>query len=153
MLGLAVPVAGLRPGAALPASLAAWLRHMNRRAPAGASLTLAREARRYALRALPALEGQGWLLYVGERAAGTTMTVSQPPASTSADAMLTLSRREREVLDWVSAGKSDTQAAAILGISVRTVQKHLEHVYVKLGVEGRTAAAMRVRDAQRGTRV
>jgi DNA-binding CsgD family transcriptional regulator len=40
---------------------------------------------------------------------------------------------------------SDAQAAAILGISVRTVQKHLEHIYEKLGVEGRTAAVMRVR--------
>ena len=40
-----------------------------------------------------------------------------------------LSRREREVLDWVAAGKSDAQAAAIRGISVRTVQKHLEHIY------------------------
>jgi DNA-binding NarL/FixJ family response regulator len=43
----------------------------------------------------------------------------------------------------VAAGKSDAQAAAILGISVRTVHKHLEHIYEKLGVEGRTAAVMR----------
>jgi DNA-binding CsgD family transcriptional regulator len=53
-----------------------------------------------------------------------------------------LSPREGDVLAWVRAGKSDAQVAAILGISVRTVQKHLQHIYVKLGVEGRTAAVM-----------
>jgi len=38
---------------------------------------------------------------------------------------------------------SDAQIAAILHISARTVQKHLQHSYEKLGVESRTAAAMR----------
>jgi DNA-binding CsgD family transcriptional regulator len=54
-----------------------------------------------------------------------------------------LTPREEEVLRWVAAGKTDLQVAAILGTSVRTVQKHLENAYVKLGVENRTAAAMR----------
>ena len=53
-----------------------------------------------------------------------------------------LTPREREILQWVGAGKSDAQIAAILGLSARTVQKHLENSYVKLGVENRTAAAM-----------
>jgi hypothetical protein len=43
----------------------------------------------------------------------------------------------------VAAGKSDRQIGAIVGVSHRTVQKHLEHAYVKLGVENRTVAAMR----------
>ena len=47
------------------------------------------------------------------------------------------------MLRWVAAGKSDAQIGAILGISARTVQKHLQNVYDKLGVENRTAAAMR----------
>jgi DNA-binding CsgD family transcriptional regulator len=54
-----------------------------------------------------------------------------------------LTAREREVLRWVAAGKSDAQIGAILRISARTVQKHLQNVYDKLGVESRTAAAMR----------
>lgn len=54
-----------------------------------------------------------------------------------------LTRREREVLDWVCAGKCNRDIAAILGVSRRTVEKHLEHIYIKLGVETRTAAAMR----------
>jgi DNA-binding CsgD family transcriptional regulator len=55
-----------------------------------------------------------------------------------------LSRRERDVLHWVAAGKTDSDIGAILGISTRTVHKHLQHVYDKLGVETRTAAVMRV---------
>jgi DNA-binding CsgD family transcriptional regulator len=55
-----------------------------------------------------------------------------------------LTAREAEVLRWVAAGKSDAQIGAILGASPRTVQKHLQRVYEKLGVEGRTAAAMRL---------
>ena len=39
--------------------------------------------------------------------------------------------------------RTDAEIAALLSISPRTVQKHLEHVYVKLGVETRTAAVMR----------
>ena len=86
--------------------------------------------------ALPEAAGGGWLPCIGEKSADS------PPAHA---AMAALTPREREILDRVAAGKSDAQAAAILGISVRTVGKHLEHVCVKLGVEGRTAAVMRAR--------
>src|SRR5438874_11146561 len=58
-----------------------------------------------------------------------------------------LTTREAEVLNWVAHGKTDAQIAAILGTSTRTVQKHLQNVYAKLGVENRTAAAMRARRA------
>ncbi len=44
---------------------------------------------------------------------------------------------------WLSRGKTDAEIAALLGVSPRTVHKHLEHIYVKLGVETRTAAVMR----------
>lgn len=54
-----------------------------------------------------------------------------------------LTVREREVLDWLGAGKTDKDIGAILTISPRTVQKHLQRVYEKLGVETRTAAVMR----------
>lgn len=54
-----------------------------------------------------------------------------------------LTAREREVLDWLGAGKTDKDIAAILTISPRTVQKHLQRIYEKLGVETRTAAVMR----------
>ncbi len=54
-----------------------------------------------------------------------------------------LTAREAEVLTWVAAGKVNRDIAAILGASVRTIEKHLEHAYEKLGVETRTAAVMR----------
>ncbi len=52
-----------------------------------------------------------------------------------------LTQREVEVLMWVARGKTNKDIAEILGMSPRTVNKHLEHIYVKLGVETRTAAA------------
>lgn len=60
---------------------------------------------------------------------------------------LGLTRREAEVLAWVAEGKSDAAIATILGLSVRTVNKHLEHIYAKLGVESRSAAAARAYQA------
>jgi DNA-binding CsgD family transcriptional regulator len=54
-----------------------------------------------------------------------------------------LTPREREVLEWLAAGKTNREIATIVGASPRTVEKHLERVYEKLGVETRTAAAMR----------
>lgn len=54
-----------------------------------------------------------------------------------------LTRREMEVLSWVTDGKTNTEIGVILSTSPRTVQKHLEHIFKKLGVETRTAAAVR----------
>ena len=52
-----------------------------------------------------------------------------------------LTQKEAEVLYWVTQGKTSKDIGDILGSSPRTVNKHLEHVYEKLGVETRTAAA------------
>jgi DNA-binding NarL/FixJ family response regulator len=52
-----------------------------------------------------------------------------------------LTQREAEVLLWVSYGKSSSDISDVLAISPRTVQKHLERIYEKLGVETRSAAA------------
>ena len=52
-----------------------------------------------------------------------------------------LTLREAEVLYWVAKGKTNRDIGDILGSSPATVKKHLEHVYEKLGVETRTAAA------------
>jgi DNA-binding NarL/FixJ family response regulator len=62
-----------------------------------------------------------------------------PAPSRLASAALT--PREVEVLSWVSKGKTNRDVAEILGMSPRTVNKHLEHVFEKLGVETRSAAA------------
>lgn len=54
---------------------------------------------------------------------------------------LSLTPRESEVLAWLAEGKSNRDIAEILGLSARTVTKHMEQILQKLGVENRTAAA------------
>ena len=54
---------------------------------------------------------------------------------------LQLTQREAEVLTWIAHGKSNRDIGDILGISPRTVNKHLEQIFTKLGVENRTSAA------------
>ena len=56
---------------------------------------------------------------------------------------LSLTGREADVLVWISRGKANREISEILGISPRTVNKHLETVFEKLGVENRAAAAAR----------
>ena len=74
----------------------------------------------------------------GARAAwGVPSAVQNPPGDHP------LTTREREVLQWLSSGKTDRDIAQILAISPRTVHKHLQRIYEKLGVETRTAAVMR----------
>ena len=55
--------------------------------------------------------------------------------------MASLTPRETEVLSWLAKGKTNRDIADILGMSHRTVNKHLEHIFEKLGVETRAAAA------------
>jgi DNA-binding response OmpR family regulator len=69
------------------------------------------------------------------------------PAEFSSE--LGLTTREGEVLSWLSKGKTNRDIAQILGLSPRTVDKHLEQIYAKLGVENRTAAAAIAANASR----
>jgi DNA-binding response OmpR family regulator len=71
--------------------------------------------------------------------AGTTGRPADPDASRLEEAALT--PRETEVLAWLAKGKTNRDIAEILGMSHRTVNKHLEHIFEKLGVETRAAAA------------
>jgi DNA-binding response OmpR family regulator len=54
-----------------------------------------------------------------------------------------LTHRESEVLLWIAKGKANRDIGEILGLSSRTVNKHLEQIYSKLGVENRASAAVR----------
>jgi DNA-binding CsgD family transcriptional regulator len=54
---------------------------------------------------------------------------------------LDLTKREAEVLLWVSQGKRNAEIAAILGTRVKTITKHLERIFQKIDVETRTSAA------------
>jgi len=55
-----------------------------------------------------------------------------------------LTAREAEILMWVSRGKTNKEVGLILDTSPRTVNKHLEHIFEKLGVPTRTAAVAKV---------
>jgi DNA-binding NarL/FixJ family response regulator len=55
---------------------------------------------------------------------------------------LGLTQRQAEVLYWIANGKANRDIALILDMSPRTVNKHLEQIFLKLGVENRTSAAV-----------
>ena len=55
---------------------------------------------------------------------------------------LSLTSREAEVLYWLTLGKTNRDISTILGLSPRTVNKHLEQVFQKMGVDNRTSAAV-----------
>lgn len=82
---------------------------------------------------------------LGEVGLGETMWLLEVRAADEASpsrlASASLTPRETEVLSWVAKGKTNRDIAEILGMSPRTVNKHLEHVFEKLGVETRAAAA------------
>lgn len=79
----------------------------------------------------------------------TRETSSDSPAEFSKE--LGLTSREGEVLSWLSKGKTNRDIAQILELSPRTVDKHLEQIYAKLGVENRTAAAAVANASQRNS--
>jgi DNA-binding response OmpR family regulator/DNA-binding CsgD family transcriptional regulator len=89
--------------------------------------------------------GRFALHYLGRPAAGehllrlTRENVERPRSELRKE--LGLTTREAEVLSWLSNGKTNRDIAQILGLSPRTIDKHLEQIYAKLGVENRTAAA------------
>jgi CheY-like chemotaxis protein/DNA-binding CsgD family transcriptional regulator len=126
-----------------PPEVIAWVAREGLRRRVGAdpqSLTVARGARRitFTLHAMPdeTLEDSSdgeWLVVMRE---------SDDAAVVEAVALACkLTAREAEVLYWVVKGKTNRDIGDILGTSPRTITKHLEHVFEKLGVETRTAAA------------
>jgi len=85
---------------------------------------------------------QEWLVVLREE--------NDASAIESLIAAFRLTQREAEVLYWVTLGKTSRDIGDILGSSPRTVNKHLEHVFEKLGVETRTSAANLAMSKMRG---
>jgi len=120
----------------VPASVLAWLRAEAAVAAQGReprTLSVEKDERQLVL-ALQQRTGDDDLLIVMREVsdAAVVQTLVQS---------LKLTLREAEVLYWVAKGKTNRDIGDILGSSPATVKKHLERVYVKLGVETRTAAA------------
>ncbi len=81
---------------------------------------------------------------IGDSAGDWLIIMQEVSASSVIESMalgFKLTPKEAEVLYWVVKGKTNRDIGDILGSSPMTVKKHLEHVFVKLGVETRTAAA------------
>ncbi len=119
---------------ALPAPLLDWLQDIeNGRADAKPPSTSFLSNDQLRLQFMGKLAANEFLLRIAKDTSPDT------PAQFSKD--LGLTAREGEVLSWLSKGKANRDIAQILGLSPRTVDKHLEQIYAKLGVENRTAAA------------
>jgi DNA-binding NarL/FixJ family response regulator len=83
---------------------------------------------------------RNWLVKGGlaERMAGR----GRPPSRVAGTSEL--SQRELEILNLIAAGRSNKEAAAMLGISVNTVRVHVHDIFRKLGITSRTQAALHV---------
>ena len=82
----------------------------------------------------------------GEEAAGHILLLLEelpPPAEPALLMRLGLTAREAEVLFWIAHGKTGAEIASILDTTLATVKKHTEHLFDKLGVDSRTAAALK----------
>jgi DNA-binding NarL/FixJ family response regulator len=119
-------------GTATPAPLAKWLGGLAA-GQAPQPLTIIRGAARLIFNAADVHSSEQWTIVLREE--------SDTARVQALMALFRLTQRESEVLHWVIQGKTNRDIADILGMSPRTVNKHLEHVFEKLGVETRTAAA------------
>ncbi|MCS0582165.1 response regulator transcription factor [Massilia pinisoli] len=115
-------------GAGTPAQLAAWLATVPTQ-----PLTVIRGSARLVFTAADTRSSEQWMIVLREE--------SDTARVQALMALFRLTQRESEVLHWVIQGKTNRDIGDILGMSPRTVNKHLEHVFEKLGVETRTAAA------------
>ena len=113
---------------ALPATLAVWLKAA---LASQDTTTLVIPQDEYSLHLTLSRRKHELLLLLEEKPIQESATLDQ----------YQLTPRETDVLVWVAKGKTNRDIAEILGMSPRTVNKHLEHIYVKLGVETRAAAA------------
>jgi len=123
---------GPRSGPGLPAELAGWLK-ASRSSVRAPRCVRARSGRRLEVK-LADGSGEERLLLLQERRTG-------PPDPAELTEALPITRRQAEVLALLGEGCSDAEIAHRLGISVRTVGHHVEHIVDRLGVSNRTAAA------------
>jgi DNA-binding CsgD family transcriptional regulator len=125
----------------LPENLLRWIRHqisqLNQTVELCSiclPLQLEREGKQLVVRLIREQLGEQYLLLLEEQILHTL--------SIELLELLGLTKREAEVLFWVTQDKSDKEIATILNLRAGTIKKHLEHVYQKLGVQTRIAAVM-----------
>ena len=120
-----------------PASLCDWVRARVTREPeTPESWTCVTGTQRLHATLHPASAEDEWMLVLTESNNGAAIE--------ALSLQFRLTAREAEVLYWVAHGKTNRDIGDILGTRPKTITKHLEHVFEKLGVETRTAAAAKV---------
>lgn len=120
---------------ALPPDLQQWLMAEHQQNGGAATFEAVAGARRLVIRAIGTINSNERLLL---------LHVSDGPvAHRSSNHLPMLTARETDVLYWLARGKTNRDIGEILEMSPRTVSKHLEHIYEKLGVETRAAATAR----------
>ncbi len=120
----------------VPGAVIEWLQQQSALAAQGrepCALTVANGAKQLMFSLQERTGDDDWLIVMRE--------VSDAAVVDEMTRVFKLTMREAEVLYWVVKGKTNRDIGDILGSSPATVKKHLERVYVKLGVETRTAAA------------
>ncbi|MBC7992319.1 MAG: response regulator transcription factor [Rhizobacter sp.] len=120
----------------VPEELLVWLREQSALAAEGRELkplTVTREPKQLVFSLQERTSDDDWLMVMRE--------VSDAAVVDAVLQAFKLTMREAEVLYWVVKGKTNRDIGDILGSSPATVKKHLEHVFAKLGVETRNAAA------------
>lgn len=125
----------------LPENLQRWVKHQLAILAQGGEvlaprlpLQLEREGKRLIIRLVVDQPGVQCLLLLEEQ--------QQLTFSAATLELLSLTRREAEVLFWIAQGKNNTETAQLLSISSQTVKKYLETIYRKLGVQTRAAAVV-----------
>lgn len=119
----------------LPPDIQQWLMSERPQSDEAATFEVVAGRRRLVIRAIGRinLNEQLLLLHVSD----------DPVVQRSSAHHPSLTARETEVLYWLARGKTNRDIGEILEMSPRTVSKHLEHIYEKLGVETRAAATAR----------
>jgi pimeloyl-ACP methyl ester carboxylesterase/DNA-binding CsgD family transcriptional regulator len=85
----------------------------------------------------------GWQRWIDEVRA---FLPQRAPAGDEA-AFVSLTERQRELLELIAQGRDNAQIAAVLGLSEKTVRNHITSIFAKLEVESRAQAIVRARDS------
>lgn len=124
----------------LPKTVWAWLKRQNADPKVSAApLELHEPDRRVIVTLCRCIAGRFFLL------------VREESAQVAAERLqaIGLSEREAEVMHWVCDGKTNPEIAQLLSVSVHTVNRHLEHILAKLGVDNRRKAIVAVMERLR----
>jgi DNA-binding CsgD family transcriptional regulator len=129
----------------LPATLDLWVHHHDEGSRRSLDMPPPREP------LLVDRDGRSLLVRSFCEAGAITLLLEERCASIRPESLapLALTRRESEILALVALGSTNVDIATTLCISPRTVQTHLEHIFHRIGVENRTAAAAKAIEVDR----